>query len=411
MTDPPPLPDGLRIALDPGVRRIEGGRVLVGGSPLRLLRVTAAGSGVIDRLASGDPVPTTGGGARLVRRLLDAGMAHPRLDAVEPSFGLGDVAVVIPVRGTAAAVGPTLAALGPAGQVVVVDDGSPEPLAGLAGVTVLRHDVSRGPAAARETGWRATDHPVIAFVDAEVVPEPAWLDRLLLHLADPAVAAVAPRIVPTGGAGAMARYEVESSPLDMGPAEATVRPGSPVPYVPTAALVVRREALETIGGFDEDLRYGEDVDLVWRLAATGATVRYDPSVTATHPVRADARSWRAQRFAYGSSAGPLAVRHGAAVAPLRVSGWSGAAWALVAVGHPVLGTAVAAGSTAALARKLAGLERPGAEAVRLAGRGHLLAGRAIAQAVRRTWLPVALGAAVVSRRARPVVAAAVLGPA
>ena len=418
MTDPPagPLPPGSRVALDPGVRRIDGGRVLVGGAPLRLLRVTEAGAALLDRLAAGDAVPTTGGGARLVRRLLAAGMAHPRLAGVEPPFHLWDVALVIPVRGTPAELAPTLAARGPVGETVVVDDGSPVRWEGVGGrdLRVLRHERSLGPGPARETGWRATDpddRPVVAFVDAEVVPERGWLERLLPHLADPTVAAVAPRIVPRGGTGALGRYEAGASPLDMGPAEATVRPGSPVPYVPTAVLVVRREALEAVGGFDPGLRHGEDVDLVWRLVAAGWTVRYDPAVTATHPVRPSTGAWLQQRFAYGSSAGPLAVRHGAAVAPLRLSGWSGAAWGLAALGHPVLGVAVAAGSTAALARKLGGLDHPAAEALRLAGRGHLLAGRSVAQAVRRAWLPAALGAAVLSRRARPVVAAAVLGPA
>lgn len=423
MTD---LPAGLQVVLDPGVRRIDGGRVLVGGSPLRLLRVTGSGSALVDRLASGEPVPTTGGGARLVRRLLDAGMAHPRLDGVAPPFHLGDVAVVIPIRGTPAELFPTVAAVGPALEKVVVDDGSPAAIevVGAAvhgstdgrtvaarGTRVLRHARSLGPGPARETGWRSTDAPVVAFVDAEVVPERGWLERLLPHLADPTVAAVAPRILPAGGTGPVGRYEAGASPLDMGPAEATVRPGSPVPYVPTAVLVVRREALEAVGGFDPDLRHGEDVDLVWRLVTAGWTVRYDPEVTATHPSRPTTGAWLRQRFAYGSSAGPLAVRHGAAVAPLRISGWSGAAWGLAALGHPVLGAAVAAGSTAALARKLSGLDRPATEALRLAGRGHLLAGRTIAQAVRRAWLPAALGAAVVSRRARPAVAAAVLGPA
>jgi mycofactocin system glycosyltransferase len=407
----PDLPTGLRVALDPGVRRIDGGRVLVGGAPLRLVRVTDAGSALVDRLASGDPVPTTGGGAHLVRRLLDAGLAHPRFAAVEPPYGRDDVAVVIPVRGTPADVGPTIAALGPTGPVVVVDDGSPDPLAADGRIRVVRHETSLGPGPARETGWRATDAPVVAFVDAEVVPDRGWLERLLPHLADPAVVAVAPRIVPTGGSGVLGRYEADGSPLDMGPAEAVVRPGSVVPYVPTTVVMVRRSALEQVGGFDPALRYGEDVDLVWRLVAAGGTVRYDPSVGATHPVRPDARSWLGQRFAYGSSAGPLAVRHGPAVAPLRVSGWSGAAWGLVALGRPVFGGAVAAGSAAALTRKLGRLDHPAEEALRLAGRGHVAAGRAIAQAARRTWLPVALGAAVLSRRARPAVAAAVLGPA
>ncbi|HEV7721322.1 MAG TPA: mycofactocin biosynthesis glycosyltransferase MftF [Iamia sp.] len=409
MTD---LPAGMRVALDQGVRRIDGGRVLVGGSPLRLLRVSESGSALVDRLVAGDLVPTTGGGARLVRRLLDGGLAHPRVDAGAAPFTADDVAVVIPVRGTVAELAPTLAALGPVGEVVVVDDGSRVPIAGLgADVRILRHDRSRGPGAARETGWRATDRAVVAFVDAEVVPSRGWLERLLLHLADPAVAAVAPRVLPAGGVGAIGRYEADRSPLDMGAGAAVVRPGSPVPYVPTAALVVRRSVLDEVDGFDEGLRYGEDVDLVWRIVATGATVRYEPGVTATHPVRADARAWLRQRFAYGSSAGPLAVRHGAAVAPVRLSGWSGAAWGLVALGHPVLGVAVAAGSTAALARKLSALDHPAEEAVRLAGRGHLFAGAMVARAVRRAWLPGALGLAVVSRRARPAVAVAVLGPA
>lgn len=394
------LPEGLRLTLDPGVRRVDGGTVLIGGTPLRLLRTTEAGRDLVDRWTAGAPVPTTGGGARLARRLLAAGLAHPRLDAVTPPFTAADVAVVVPVRGAAAQVEPTLAALGPVGEAIVVDDGSDPPLVvGSDGVRALRHEVNRGPGAARQTGWRATERPVVAFVDAEVVPEPGWLDVLLAHLADPAVAAVAPRIGP------------EEEPLDMGPAPAVVRPGSVVPYVPTALLVVRRDALEEVGGFDPDLRFGEDVDLVWRLAAAGRTVRYDPSVRAVHPRRPDARARLRQAFDYGSSAGPLAVRHGAAVAPLRVSGWSAAAWGLAAVGHPVAGAAVAAGSAAVLARKLSALDRPAGEAVALTGRGHLYAARALAQAVRRTWLPLAVGAAAVSRRSRPAVAAAVLGPA
>lgn len=383
------VPAGMRAALDPGVRRVDGGTTLIGGSPLRLLRVTEAGSDLVDRLASGDPVPTSGGGARLVRRLLDAGIVHPRFDHVTATVTRDDVAVVIPVRGTREQVEPTIAALGPVGDVVVVDDGSSPPIEG----ATIRHEVSRGPGAAREAGWRTTNRPVVLFVDAEVVPAPAALDRLLAHLADPTVAAVAPRILPPG------------SPLDLGEAEAVVRPGSVVPYVPTTMLVVRRAALEQVGGFDPALRFGEDVDLVWRLAAAGLTVRYDPVATATHPLRSTTASRLRQAFDYGTSAAPLAVRHGAAVAPLRISGWSAAAWGLAIAGHPVLGLGVAAASTAKLAQKV-----DADEAVRLAGRGHLFAAQAISQAVRRTWLPMAIPA-LASRRLRPVVAAAIVAPA
>ena len=46
------LPADWGVVLDPGVRRIDGGSVLVGGSPLRLLRLTAAGTRLVDRLSA-----------------------------------------------------------------------------------------------------------------------------------------------------------------------------------------------------------------------------------------------------------------------------------------------------------------------------------------------------------------------
>jgi mycofactocin system glycosyltransferase len=254
---------------------------------------------------------------------------------------------------------------------------------------------------------------VIAFVDADVEPEPGWLSTLLAHLSDPAVAAVAPRVAPLatlGTPGWLAAYEQVRSPLDLGGAEATVRPGSRVPYVPTAALLVRRDALAAAGGFDEAMPHGEDVDLVWRLVAGGSTVRYEPGAVVRHPVRPGLRAWLRQRYDYGSSAAPLAVRHRRAVAPLTVSGWSAAAWGLVAVGAPAAGIALGAASTAALAPKLANLRHPWREAVRLAGLGNLYAGRQVADALRRAWFPLALPLAL-HRRSRPALAAALVVPA
>ena len=77
--------------------------------------------------------------------------------------------------------------------------------------------------------------------------------------------------------------------------------------------MVRRAALA--GGFDEHLRYGEDVDLVWRLREAGWIVRYDPAVLVAH---AEPSSWRgllARRYRYGTSAAPLSRRHPGMLAP------------------------------------------------------------------------------------------------
>ncbi len=421
MTEPveAALPAGFGVALAAGTRRIDDGTVLVGGVPLRLLRLTPAGARLVDEWCEGAPVADGAGGQRLARRLLDGGLAHPRPGGAKRPYGPLDVSVVIPFRGEVAELALTLAALGPTGEVIVVDDGSVDPQATAAvaratGARLLRHERSHGPGSARETGWRAAQRPVIAFVDAEVEPARGWLDGLLAHLADPLVAAVAPRVVPIARPSTprwLERYEQARSPLDLGAVEAVVRPGSPVSYVPTAVLVVRRSALEAVGGFDEDLRFGEDVDLVWRLGTSGFAVRYEPATTASHPSRTGARAWLRQRHDYGRSAGRLGVRHGAAVAPLRVSGWSAAAWGLVVGGAPVAGAVVGAGTTVALAPKLRTLRHPIQEALRLAGKGHLYAGLQVASALRRAWLPAAL-LLTLHRRSRPaLLAAAVVPPA
>jgi mycofactocin system glycosyltransferase len=405
------LPAGWTIQLDPTTRRVDGGRVLIGGAPLRVLRLTEAGAAWLDRASAGEPLPAAAAHRQLARRLVDAGIAHPSPLPAGPEA----VTAVVPVRDDAAGLARTLAAIGPVDKVIVVDDGSADArairMAAGAGA-VLRNDRPGGPGAARQRGWLAAETPVVAFVDADIELPDGWLAPLLAHLGDAEVGAVAPRVVAGPGRAPawLAGYELVRSPLDLGPAPGPVRPGGRVPYVPTATLVVRREALEAVGGFAEELRFGEDVDLVWRLVAAGWRVRYEPAVVVSHPSRPSLRTWVGQRVRYGSSAAPLTRRHPGAVAPLRISGWSGMAWAAVVAGRPLVGAGIGAGTTAALVPKLRGLDHPAREAVRLAGLGNVWAGRAVAEAIRRPWWPLALGLAAVSRRSRPALAASALAP-
>jgi mycofactocin system glycosyltransferase len=250
------LPPGFGIALDPGVRRVGDGTVLVGGTPIRLLRLTAPGRDLVDRLARGEPVPGSAAAQGLARRLLDAGLAHPRPPATAPPL---DVAVVIPVyddpgglAATLTTLFPSLGANGRAGlTTVVVDDASAEPVVVKEnrtppGTRLVRRAERGGPAAARNDGWKTTGGSLVAFVDANCEPDSGWLDALLPHFADPLVGAVAPRIVPAptpATAPWLTAYERVASPLDLGPREAIVRPGSLVAYLPTAAMVVRRSAV------------------------------------------------------------------------------------------------------------------------------------------------------------------------
>lgn len=422
---PAPLPGGFRLRFGREVRRPVPG-VLIGGAPLRVLRLTDAGSALVDRWMSGGRVGDSRAAATLAARLVDSGLAAPE----PPESPLPPVAVVVPVRDDQSGLEATLDALRTTAAgvpVVVVDDGSRPPVdpAGpCPDVIVVRREVAGGPASARNTGMRAVPPAteVAVFVDAGCVPEGPWLARLLAHFTDPAAAAAAPRVSSralSGTPASLAAYEAVRSPLDLGVEPAPVRPGSVVPYVPTAVLAVRASAFRDVGGFDEAMRFGEDVDFVWRLNRAGWRIRYDPAAGATHPARTGRRRWLRQRFDYGRSATPLAVRHGRAVAPLAVSPWSVAVWCLLASGRPVSAAAVTLGSAEALARRAGGEGAVAAELRRLAVLGTLRAGGPIAAAVRRAWLPPALLAGAVgwsesaARTRRWILAAAgavLLGP-
>ena len=96
--------------------------------------------------------------------------------------------------------------------------------------------------------------------------------------------------------------------------------------MPTAALLARTAALESVAKhgyvFDPALRYGEDVDLVWRMHEAGWRLRYDPSIRVAHR---DPTTWREllhRRFRYGTSAAPLGRAHPDAIAPLVVHPWA-----------------------------------------------------------------------------------------
>ena len=58
-----------------------------------------------------------------------------------------------------------------------------------------------------------------------------------------------------------------------------------IDWVSGTAMLLRRTALERIGGFDESyFMYVEDVDLCWRLRAAGWKVRYLPTATVRHRI-------------------------------------------------------------------------------------------------------------------------------
>jgi hypothetical protein len=169
-------------------------------------------------------------------------------------------------------------------------------------------------------------------------------------------------------------------------------------------MLARTNELRHLGGFDETLRFGEDVDLVWRLVNRGVVCRYEPQVIVHHHPRATWLELARQRFLYGTSAAQLDARHPGNLTPLRLEKWTAVAWGSAVFGHPFIAALMTGISALRLRNSLPSNNTHNQErdviAARLVLRGNLLAGRALAQAMNRTWWPLLTLAAVTSRRAR-----------
>jgi len=178
--------------------------------------------------------------------------------------------------------------------------------------------------------------------------------------------------------------------------------------VPSAALVVRRSALED-GCFDERLLAAEDVDLVWRLAEAGWTIRYEPRAEVGHDQRPGPVAMLRQRSSYGATAGPLGRRHPTEIAPVAAAPMTLVAGALLAGRRPWLALGVAAAGTVSLRR--ASAVGPHTAGVRLATEGTTRGALPFLAGCFRAYGPLLVAGAVASRRLRAPALVIAVAPA
>ena len=192
-------------------------------------------------------------------------------------------------------------------DVVVVDNGSTDgSLEQLSAVfpqaRVFAAPGNVGYARGANLGIATTDAPVVAVINGDVELGPGVAAAMLAALdADPAVAAVGPRMLNDDGsvypsarsdpglwvAAAHAAFGLvwRTNPwtrryrqLDRDPTIARQ-----VDWISGAALWLRREALDDVGGWDERyFMYMEDIDLCVRLRRAGWRIAYDPSGEVVH---------------------------------------------------------------------------------------------------------------------------------
>jgi len=212
---------------------------------------------------------------------------RPHRSDFTTSSQLAHVSVIVPFRNAAAWLPATLASLaeqrGVAYELVAVDDassdgsaevlrrcwhqlGSPAPL------RLLAAGAPGGVSMARNRGWRAARAELVAFLDADDL---CLGQRLALQsqrlLREPGLGQVLcgwRRLPQAAAAGAAAAEGCEVRPWQEGAGfdpEAAFRFKAVLP----SAWMLRRSALELVGGFDPGLGHAEDVDLLLRLALAG----------------------------------------------------------------------------------------------------------------------------------------------
>jgi glycosyltransferase involved in cell wall biosynthesis len=228
-------------------------------------------------------------------------------DQLAPS-DITSCAIIIPthnrarmLEGALASIATTRANYVGNSELIVVNDGSTDDTAVILTAAqaaghidrAITHTHTRGPAAARNAGWRATTAPLIAFTDDDCEVAPDWLDRLV-H----AIAELPPQIAGVGGRveaacpGLIADYMTHHRILE---------PPESLSYLVTANALFRREALEAVDGFDEAVIApgGEDPGLCLRLKDMGYRFAYEEHAVVAHHYRQRFTSYIRTFYRYG----------------------------------------------------------------------------------------------------------------
>jgi GT2 family glycosyltransferase len=183
-------------------------------------------------------------------------------------------------------------------EIVVLDNASEDGSAAAVrerfpGVRVIEQRHRAGFGANHNTVIRATTGRYVFVLNEDTTSENWGFERMVEHLdANPRVAALGPRLVYPDGRPQSSAWRFPSPAtsalglLTLGRAGILQSGGSAtrdVEWAMAAALLLRREALDEVGLFDEEFFiYSEETDLARRLRSGGWRTQYFPQVTVVH---------------------------------------------------------------------------------------------------------------------------------
>jgi GT2 family glycosyltransferase len=205
-------------------------------------------------------------------------------------------------------------------EVILVDDGSTDDTAAIAGrfpsVRYIQQP-NLGLSAARNTGLAAATGSIIAYTDSDCFPEPDWLSKLVHQLQCTNAAAVGgPNLSPDDGWLAACIGASPGQPIHVLESDQIAE------HVPGCNMAFHREALEAINGFNATYRKaGDDVDVCWRLQQAGMWITFAPGACVWHHRRQSPRSYLRQQAGYGEAEALLWFEH-----PDKFNIWGESKW-------------------------------------------------------------------------------------
>ena len=188
----------------------------------------------------------------------------------------------------------------PSYEVIVVDDGSTDDTAAIAGRFGVRviSTPNNGLSHARNLGLAAATGEIVAYIDDDAYPDPHWLTYLAQAFRTTDHAGIGGPNIPPPGDGPIAACVANA-------------PGGPVhvllsdevaEHIPGCNMAFRKDRLRAIGGFDPRFRRaGDDVDVCWRLQERGWTLGFSAAAMVWHHRRNSIRAYWRQQIGYGDA--------------------------------------------------------------------------------------------------------------